>query len=153
MAKAQTRRKVERMDGPSPRPGGFKKGSDERRGPRGGKKGRSGRPPDAWKEIMRKLVNRESTLRVLKRVIKNSKHPAWLGALRFAAEHAYGKPSQELTVTAKLTLEELVAKSNETPSRVNAAEPAEVLSIDPPTERALTLAGRHYPALASGSAE
>lgn len=153
MAKAQTRRKVERMDGPSPRPGGFKKGHDNRRGPGGGKKGRSGRPPDAWKELMRKLVNRASTLRVLKRVIKNSNHPAWLGALRFAAEHAYGKPSQDLTITAKMTLEELVAKSNEMPSRVDVAEPAEVLSIDPPAVKALASASRRYPALTSGSAE
>jgi hypothetical protein len=153
MTKAQTRRKVERMDGPSPRPGGFKKGHDERRGPGGGKKKRSGRPPDAWKEIMRKLVNRESTLRVLKRVLKNSKHPAWIGALKFAAEYAYGKPSQELTVTAKLTLEELVAKSNETPSRVDAAEPAEVLSIEPALVKALSSAGRRYPALTRGGAE
>lgn len=66
MAKTQQRIKTGRMDGPNPKPGGFKKGRDERRGPGGGKKGRSGRPPDAWKEIMRKLVNRESTLRVLK---------------------------------------------------------------------------------------
>jgi hypothetical protein len=153
MAKAQTRRKVERMDGPTPRPGGFKKGHDERHGPGGGKKGRSGRPPDAWKEIMRKLVNRQSTLRVLKRVIKNANHPAWLGVLRFAAEHAYGKPSQDLTLTAKMSLEELVAQANRQGNRVDAAEPAEVLSIEPPAVKALSALGRQYPALTRGGAE
>ena len=129
MATSLKPKKAERMDGPSPRPGGFKKGHDNRRGPGGGKKGRSGRPPDAWKEIMRKLVNRESTLRTLKRVIKNSKHPAWLGALRFAAEYAYGKPTQDLTVTAKMSLEELIAEANK-PDRVGMTESAEVVSIE-----------------------
>jgi len=104
---------------------------------------------------MRKLVNRESTLRVLKRVIKNANHPAWLGALRFAAEHAYGKPSQDLTITARLTLEELVAKSNETPTRVDVADPAEVLWIDPSASvaRALVSARPRRLALTSGGAE
>jgi hypothetical protein len=102
---------------------------------------------------MRKLVNRESTLRALKRVIKNSNHLAWLGALRFAAEYAYGKPTQDLTVTARMTLEELVAKANEAPSRIDEAEPAEVLSIDPPVVKAIADVGRRYPALMTGSAE
>lgn len=85
-------------------------------------------------------------------MLKNSNHPAWIGALKFAAEYAYGKPSQDLTITAKMTLEQLVAKSNDT-SRVEAAEPAEVLSIGPSAERALSSTGRHWRALPSGSAE
>ena len=78
---------------------------------------------------MRNLVNRASTLRVLKRVLKNSNHPARLGALRFAAEHAYGKPSQDLTLTADLTIhraEEL--KLARERSMTNRAEPVVLLA-------------------------
>ena len=110
--------------------GWFKKGGDPRRGQGGGKKGRSGRKPDAWREMMGRLVNRESTLRALKRVIKNPRHPAWLGALKFAAEQAYGKPTQPLAVEARLTIEDLLEQSwQPEKDQVADAEDAEVISI------------------------
>ena len=110
------------------RAGAFKKGYDPRRNTRVvGKKGRSGRKPDAWKELMRRLVNRQSTIRALKRVIKNPRHPAWQGALKFAAEQAYGKPSQEIASASRLTLEHILAGSHK--HQLDEAEPAEVLSI------------------------
>ena len=120
------------MSAPRTNRGWFKKGGDPRRGRGGGKKGRSGRKPDAWRETMARLVNRESTLRALKRVIKNPRHPAWLGALRFAAEQAYGKPTQPLAVEARLTIEDLLEQSWQAENdRVADAEEAEVLSITP----------------------
>jgi hypothetical protein len=36
-------------------------------------------------------------LRTAERVLKNAKHPAWLGAWKFLAEHGYGKPTQPLS--------------------------------------------------------
>ena len=131
----------------TPPPGSFKKGHDPRRGPGGGKKGRSGRKPDAWKEMMRKLVNRRSTLAALKRVLKNPQHPAWAGALKFAAEQAYGKPTQEIAIEAKLTLEDILSRSRE-PDRLEVAEPAEVIEIESP-KMALALArGKAVPSVA-----
>jgi hypothetical protein len=94
--------------------GRFRRGDDPRRGPgggSGGKKGRSGRRPNAWKQIMARCVTRESTLRALNCVLKNDKHPAFIGALRFAAEYAYGKPQENLEVNGKVGLEMLLARS------------------------------------------
>jgi len=93
------------------RPGTFRKGYDPRRGPGGGKKGRSGRKPDAWKAIMAKCLTRKSTLRALSRVLKDDKHPAYLGALRFAAGYAYGKPQENVQVKGRLSLEAILARS------------------------------------------
>ena len=144
-----TARGYDRSRTPPP-PGAFKKGDDPRRGPGGGKKGRSGRKPDAWKEMMRKLVNRRSTLAALKRVLKNPQHPAWSGALKFAAEQAYGKPTQEIAIEAKLTLEDLLSRSRE-PSRLEVAEPAEIIEIESPKVALALTRGKGVPSVARQS--
>jgi len=138
-----TARGYDRSRTPLP-PGSFKEGYDPRRGPGGGKKGRSGRKPDAWKEMMRKLVNRTSTLRALKRVLKNPQHPAWAGALKFAAEQAYGKPTQEIAIEARLTLENLLTRSCES-DRLEAAEPAEIAVVEAPAKTAALARGKEVP--------
>lgn len=79
----------------------------------GGKKGRSGRKPDAWKALCARLVNRDSTIRAAKRILRNDKHPAYLGALKFLTEQAYGKAAAPIEVSGKLTLEQLLSASRE----------------------------------------
>ena len=121
--------------------GRFRRGDDPRRGPgggSGGKKGRSGRRPNAWKQIMARCVTRGSTLRALNRVLKNDKHPAFIGALRFAAEYAYGKPQENLEVNGKVGLEVLLARSWQKGKELPDEEPVKVIRSAPPTLKRIT---------------
>lgn len=77
----------------------------------GGKKGRSGRKPDAWKALCRRLVNRESTIRAMKRILRDPKHPAFKGLLKDLTEQGYGKVAQGVEVSGKLTLEQILSAS------------------------------------------
>jgi len=90
----------------------FKGKSDPRNG-RGPAKGSGGRPPDAWKKLMGRLVNRPSTIKALKKVLRDEKHGAWFGAFKFGAEQKYGKAKESMDVTGKLTLEDVLTRSRE----------------------------------------
>ncbi len=69
-----------------------------------GNKGGTGRPPDAWKEACRNALSRADFLTIAERVLKDPKHPAWLGAAKFLAEHGHGKPAQPVDVGGSVTL-------------------------------------------------
>lgn len=83
------------------KPGTFKKGHDARRNVT---KPGSGRPPDEFKELCRSLATREETIAAVEAILADPTHGAFIGALKWASEHGYGKPTQPLEhgVTAGL---------------------------------------------------
>jgi hypothetical protein len=60
----------------------------------GGKPGRSGRTPDAFKLMCRDLVSRDETLAAVDQILRDKNHPAFLGALNWATNHGYGKAKE-----------------------------------------------------------
>ena len=79
--------------------GWFRQGYDPRRARgggvpgRGGVKGRSGRKPDPWQLMLRRMRNRSraNIARVAHRVLDDANHPAWLSCWQWCVEQAYGK--------------------------------------------------------------
>jgi hypothetical protein len=59
-----------------------------------------GRPPDAWKAACRGLVSWDETLKAAQSIVVNQKHPAWVGAMKFLADHGYGRPQESVDVTS-----------------------------------------------------
>lgn len=76
----------------------FVKGNDPRRGV--GVKGRSGRHPDAFKEMCRAAASSDETETAVLTILRNPKHPAFIGALKWATEHGYGAAPKSLDVTS-----------------------------------------------------
>lgn len=74
-----------------------------------GNKGGTGRPPDKFKELCRELAC--SGAEVAPKILKDVDHPAYLGALKWASEHGYGKPKETLAVEVSLKLTEKMAKA------------------------------------------
>ena len=70
----------------------------------GGKPGRSGRPPDEFKALCRELVTRKETLAAVRKILRDPDHPAFVGALRWATEHGYGRPLQRVEADSKVNL-------------------------------------------------
>lgn len=66
-----------------------------------GNKG-GGRPPNEFKEWMRKLVSRKEVDEQLEKVTANADHEHWMSAVRHATEHGYGKPAQSLEFGGKV---------------------------------------------------
>jgi hypothetical protein len=64
----------------------------------GGKKGRSGRPPDAFRDLCRRLASSDEVFDAVKRILADADHPAFMRALKWAAEHGYGR--ETLTVVS-----------------------------------------------------
>lgn len=64
----------------------------------GGKKGRSGRKPDAFKELCRELASGRATVASVRKILKDSTHPQFTAALRWASENGYGKPLQDVKI-------------------------------------------------------
>lgn len=62
----------------------------------GGKPGRSGRKPDAFRELCRALASGETTVQQVEAILKDNQHPAFLGAVKWATEHGYGKPTEHV---------------------------------------------------------
>lgn len=75
-----------------------------------------GRPPNWYKELCEKRLSMKSHRKAVQRVLKNPNHPAFLGLTKEMADRAFGKANQSLDVKASITLEELVARSHESPS-------------------------------------
>lgn len=68
----------------------------------GGTNPGAGRPPDAFRELCQGLASKDDTIKVVERVLKDDEHPAWLGALKWATEHGYGKPTQQVEVSGEV---------------------------------------------------
>lgn len=81
----------------------FRKGRDPRRG-RGPEKGapNAGRPPDAFKEMCRKLASSDDVEGELTSILKKrrgkgaKRDPEFMAALKWTSENGYGKPSQAI---------------------------------------------------------
>ena len=83
-----------------------------------GKPGRSGRPPDAFKATRRELVTRNETLAAVRKILRDPDHPAFVGALKWATEHGYGRPLQRVEADGKVNLTiRLVRELGERPVR------------------------------------
>ena len=74
----------------------FRKGYDPRRG--SGKKGRSGRLPDEFKQLLASLASREETIKALEQILSDPSHPQFMQALKFTADRGYGPPKQAVEV-------------------------------------------------------
>lgn len=96
---------------PKPLPNGLTPGNP---GNSGGKPGRSGRTPVAFKKFCQRLTMGKNSQRALKRIFRlGAMHPDFLNALKWASAHGYGMPKQAVDVQGGLTLETILAKSNE----------------------------------------
>lgn len=56
----------------------------------------AGRPRNAWREACAGLVSSDEVFELLRGVIVNPEHPAWLGAFKFAAEQGYGRAKESV---------------------------------------------------------
>lgn len=59
----------------------------------------AGRPPDEFKALCRELASNAETVKEVREILKDKHHPAYLGALKWAADRGYGLPSQPVDVT------------------------------------------------------
>ena len=74
-----------------------------------GNRGGTGRPPDAFTAMCRELASSQTVELNVRAILENPAHPAYLGALKWASEHGYGKPKQEHELTASDSLAALIA--------------------------------------------
>jgi hypothetical protein len=65
----------------------------------GGPQPGSGRPPDEFKKLCQSLASRKETIDAVEAILKDSKHPAYLGALKWATENGYGRPKESVELT------------------------------------------------------
>lgn len=80
----------------------FKKGGDPRQG-RGPKPGHGGRPPDEFRDFMRKLVNRKDVTDYLTECVKGTYGPKFhVAALQYATDRAYGKAQQTVELSGSV---------------------------------------------------
>jgi len=70
-----------------------------------------GRPPDQFKAMCRDLASKQDVMESVSLILSDPDHPLFLGALKWASEHGYGKPNQPLEHNVGPTLEQLVAGS------------------------------------------
>jgi hypothetical protein len=69
----------------------------------GTNRGGPGRPPDEFKRICAELASREETIAAVEVILSNPNHPAYLGALKWATEHGYGRPEQTVKHDGEVT--------------------------------------------------
>lgn len=67
----------------------------------GGKKGRSGKKKDAWKLELQRIVSSDQVLVALETILINPANPAYVGAIKYASDHGYGKPTESIELTGK----------------------------------------------------
>lgn len=67
-----------------------------------GGNGSGGRPPDKFKAMCRALASSKEVERQVKDILaRGSSDPMFIGALKWASEHGYGRPEQSVDVTSK----------------------------------------------------
>lgn len=78
------------------------------RGPRKGAPN-AGRPPDQWKAHLRTLVDRAEVLTHIEdALVKGPSDEFFEKALDYATDHGYGRPTQPVGLSGKVTLENLL---------------------------------------------
>lgn len=62
-----------------------------------------GRPPDAFKAMCRTLASSADVARNVEKILASpERYPTlYIGALKWASEHGYGKPTEHVEVTGK----------------------------------------------------
>lgn len=70
---------------------------------RGGTNPGAGRPTDEFKALCRQLASRAKTFEVAEKILDNPEiYPSlYTGALKWATEHGYGKPTESIELTGK----------------------------------------------------
>jgi hypothetical protein len=68
-----------------------------------GNKG-GGKTKEEFKTILQTLASKEETVRALEQLLMAPDHPAFLGALKYATEHGYGKPAQAVEHSGEIGL-------------------------------------------------
>ncbi len=82
----------------------------------GGKKGRSGRKPEAFKAMCQALASSKEVRANAAKILRNADHPLFIGALKWASENGYGRPAQTVDVTSGgVPLNALLVVPAETP--------------------------------------
>ena len=80
----------------------------------GGKKGRSGRKPDAFKAFCQNVLGDAKVRAAARKIARNPDHPAWKGAVEWLAKYGHHELVSNLDLTSNgesLTLEQLVDRS------------------------------------------
>ena len=69
----------------------------------GGTNPGGGRPPDEFKALCRQLISRKETFVIAKMILDDPKEfpTLYIGALKWATEHGYGKPKESVELTGK----------------------------------------------------
>lgn len=91
------------MSGKSPRETSLrtpKHGAGKLRVGNPGNVGGPGRPPDEFKRLCQHLASRAETVAAVTAILNDPRHPAYLGALKWATENGYGRPEQRVDVTS-----------------------------------------------------
>ncbi len=70
----------------------------------GGKKGRSGRKPNAFKELCREILDDEETREALRAAAKSPSAPGYGGIIKMLASYAEGVPAQKVEVNRPLLI-------------------------------------------------
>jgi hypothetical protein len=68
---------------------------------RGGDNPGGGRPPNWFVNKCRELTTRDQTLQMITEILSDKNHPAYMQALKWAAENGYGKPKESLELTVR----------------------------------------------------
>ncbi len=76
---------------------------------------KGGRPPNEFKELCRRLTTRKATVEAVKAILEDKTHPHFIGALKWATEHGYGKPKETVEVNATIQHGLLVVPSEIAP--------------------------------------
>ena len=61
--------------------------------------GGGGRPRDAFKQLCRELASGEQTVENVRAILGDPKHQLFLGALKWATEHGYGKATEKVELS------------------------------------------------------
>lgn len=80
----------------------------------GGKKGRSGRTPAAFKRFCQRMTMGKNSQKAIRKIFrKGDQHPMFPFALKWASQYGYGMPKQDVAVEGSLSLEAILAASNQ----------------------------------------
>jgi hypothetical protein len=111
------------MPADAPAKKGANKGSFTKGDPRirSGKKGRSGRKPDAFKALCAALVSDASTLKAARAILDDQKHPAWSSVFRAIAPYGYGEPTQKHEISGAIDLTVAAASARAKLAKLSAA--------------------------------
>jgi len=76
----------------------------------------AGRPPDEWRDRLRAMASRDEVLEHVSQVLlAGPDHPYFDRALQYATDHGYGRPTQPVEHSGKVTLETLLTASYQKP--------------------------------------